>query len=161
MASIGVHLVDAMIDVIGRVTEVHCIVEQRAVQYCPDTTTLMLRFESGVTGVAFCSFAMARNFRLAVYGSQGLAEVLTPTMDVFRFTPAQQGRASHLADAPEPEIVTTPKFNTTTEELAQFGRSIIEGKPYPVPLDHVMHNACVFDAAIESARIKAPVKVPT
>jgi predicted dehydrogenase len=159
MASIGVHLVDAMIDVIGRVSEVHCIVEQRAVQYCPDTTTLMLKFENGVTGLAFCSFAMARNFRVAVYGSQGLAEVLMPTMDVFRFVPAQQGRASHLASAPAPEEILTPKFNTTTEELAQFGRSILEGKPYPVPLEDVMHNACVFDAAIESARVKAPVKV--
>lgn len=159
MASIGVHLVDAMIDVVGSVSEVHCIVEQRAAKYCADTTSLMLRFENGVTGLAFCSFAAARNFRLAVYGSQGLAEVLTPTMDVFRYTPAQQGRASHLARAPEPEEISTPHFNSTTEELEQFAIAVLEGQIYPVPLEDVLHNACVFDAAVESARTRLPVAV--
>ena len=133
--------------------------EQRAAPHCADTTSLIVRFESGVTGLAFCSFAAARNFRLAVYGSQAFAEVLTPTMDLFRFVPAQQGRASHLARASDAEEIETPHFNSTTEELTQFGRSILTGEPYAVPLEDVMHNACVFDAAVESARIKAPVKV--
>ena len=159
MASIGVHLVDAMIDVVGRISEVHCIVEQRAAAHCSDTTTLLAKFENGATGLAFCSFAMARNFRLAVYGSEGFAEVLTPTMDVFRFVPAQKGRASHLARAPEAEEIATPHFNSTTEELAQFANAILTGEPYPVPLEDVLHNAYVFDAAVESARIKAPVRV--
>jgi predicted dehydrogenase len=161
MASIGVHLVDAMIDIIGRISEVHCVVEQRAAPHCADTTSLLLKFENGVTGLAFCSLAAARNFRLAVYGAEGFAEVVTPTMDVFRFIPAVQGRASHLARIPDPEEITTPHFNSTTEELAQFAKAILTGEPYPVPLDDVMHGACVFDAAVESARIKAPVKVPS
>jgi predicted dehydrogenase len=161
MASIGVHLVDSMIDIIGRIREVYCVVEQRAAPHGDDTTSLLLRFENGVTGLAFCSFAAARNYRLAVYGAHGFAEILTPTMDIFRFIPAVQGRASHLSCIPDPEEIRAPQVNTTTEELAAFGRSILMGTPYPVPLDDVMHGACVFDAAVESARTKMPVAVPS
>ncbi|MBI4190476.1 MAG: Gfo/Idh/MocA family oxidoreductase [Betaproteobacteria bacterium] len=159
MAGVGVHLVDGMIDIIGRIREVYCVVQQRADPHGEDTTSLLVNFENGVTGLAFCSLAAARNFRMAVYGSKGFAEVLTPTMDVFRFTRAVEGRASHLARIPDAEEIATPGFNSTTEELAQFARCILSRQPYPVPLGEVLHGACVFDAAVESARIRQPVMV--
>jgi len=159
MAAIGVHLVDGMIDIIGRIREVYCVARQRAGPHGDDTTSLLLNFENGVTGHVFCSSAAARNFRMAVYGGKGFAEVLTPTMDVFRFIPAVEGRASHLARIPDAEEIATPGFNSVTEELAQFARCIIERRPYPVPLDEVLHGVCVFEAAVESARIKRPVMV--
>ena len=160
MAGIGVHLIDGMIDTIGRIEEVYCVVRQRAVAYGPDTTSLLLKFENGVTGLAYCSAAAARNFRFAVYGSKGFAEVLGATMERFRFVPAVEGRASHLAKPPEGEVIETGHVNTTAEELRQFARSIAGGTPYPVPLADVMHGACVFDAAVESARSGRPVRVP-
>lgn len=159
MAGIGVHLVDGMIAAVGRIREVYCVVEQRAVSYGPDTTSLMLKFENGVTGMAYCSSAATRNFRFAVYGSKAFAEVLGATMDRFRFVPAVQGRVSHLAKLPEGELSETPHINTTTEELKAFARAIGEGTPYPIPLDEVFHGACVFDAAVESARTQKPVPV--
>jgi predicted dehydrogenase len=159
MAGIGVHLVDGMIAAVGRVSEVYCVVQQRAVSYGPDTTSLMLKFENGVTGLAYCSSAAARNYRFAVYGSKAFAEVLGATMDRFRFVPALQGRVSHLAKLPEGEVIEMPYVNTTTEELRAFARAIADGTPYPVPLDEVMHGACVFDAAVESARTQRPVRV--
>ena len=118
-----------------------------------------MNFENGVTGLAYCSVAAARNFRLAVYGSEGYAEVVTPTMDVFRFMRAIEGRASHLARTPDAEEIATPGFNSATAELAQFARCILNREPYPVPLAEVLHGVCVFDAAVESARIKQPVMV--
>lgn len=160
MAGIGVHLIDGMIDAVGRIEEVYCVVRQRAVTYGPDTTSLLLKFENGVTGLAYCSAAATRNFRFAVYGSKGFAEVLGATMDRFRFVPAVQGRASHLAKPPEGEVIDTGDVNTTTEELKHFAQAIVSGSPYPVPLAEVMHGACVFDAAVESARTGLPVRVP-
>lgn len=53
LASIGVHLIDAMIDVVGRISEVYCVVRHRAAPYGEDTTSLLLSFESGVTGLRF------------------------------------------------------------------------------------------------------------
>ena len=159
MAAIGVHLVDGMIDIIGRIREVYCVARQRAGPHGEDTTSLLVNFENGVTGLAFCSIAAARNFRMAVYGSKGFAEVLTPAMDVFRFIRAVEGRADHLARIPDAEEIATPGFNSATAELAQFARCILDRQPYPVPLEEVLHGACVFDAAVESARINQPVMV--
>ena len=48
MAGIGVHLVDAMIDLVGPVAEVMCSSVQRAAAHGDDTTSLLLKFESGV-----------------------------------------------------------------------------------------------------------------
>jgi predicted dehydrogenase len=159
LAGIGVHLIDGMIDAVGRIATVYCIVSQRAVTYGPDTTSLMLTFENGATGLAYCSAAAARNFRFAVYGSKGFAEVLGATMERFRFVPAVQGRASHLATPPEGETLETGHVNTAAEELRAFAHAISGGTPYPVPLAEVMHGACVFDAAVESARTGRPVPV--
>ncbi|MDH3314840.1 MAG: Gfo/Idh/MocA family oxidoreductase [Betaproteobacteria bacterium] len=159
MAGTGVHLVDSMIDIIGRIREVHCIAEQRAGPHGADTTSLLVRFESGVTGLAFCSIAAARNYRVAVYGSKGFAEVVGPAMDTFRFIPAAEGRASHLAKIPDAEEIATPGFQSIAEELTQFAACIRAGRAYLVPLDDVLHGVCVFEAAVESARAQRPVAV--
>jgi predicted dehydrogenase len=159
MAGIGVHLVDGMIDIAGRIREVYCVTEHRAGPHGDDTTSLLLKFENGVTGLAFCSLAAARNYRLAVYGSRGFAEVLKPTMDTFRFIPVVAGLASHLARIPEPEAIETPGFNSVAEELTQFAGCIRDGQPYPIPPEDILHGVCVFEAAVESATAKRPVLV--
>lgn len=159
MASIGVHLVDTMIWMVGQVRQVHCVAERRAGPHGNDTTSLLLRFESGVTGLAFCSVVAARNSRVAVYGSEGFAEVLKPTMDTFRFVPAVPGRAGHLARIPEPEVIETPDFNSVAEALMQFARCIRDGQPYPIPVTDVLHGVCVLEAAVRSVETLQPVSV--
>jgi predicted dehydrogenase len=159
MAGIGIHLVDAMLDIVGRIREVYCVSEQLAGPHGEDTTSLLLKFENGATGLAFGSIAAARNFRLAVYGSQGFAEVVKTSMDTFRFIPAVDGQASHLAKIPAAEEIVAPEFNSVAEELAQFARCIRDRRPYPIPLDEVYHGVCVFEAAVESAASKKPVLV--
>jgi len=159
MAGIGVHLVDAMIDLIGPVTEVMCTSVQRATGHGEDTTSLLLKFESGVTGLAFGSIAATRNFRLAVYGAKAFAEVLTPTMDTFRFLPAVEGKASHLAAVPAPETIEHHGVNTAQLELEMFAQCVLERRSYPVPLDEVFHGVCVFEAAVKSAASGLPVRV--
>jgi predicted dehydrogenase len=37
-------------------------------------------------------------------------------------------------------------------ELTAFARAIRERKPYPIPLDEVLHGMSVFDAIVEAAR---------
>jgi predicted dehydrogenase len=157
MASIGVHLVDAMIWMLGRVREVHCVAERRGGPHGKDTTSLLLRFESGATGHVFCSVVAARNFRIAAYGTKGFAEVLTPAMDTFRFVPAVTARASHLAPAPKAEVIETPGFNYVGEALVQFARSVRRSRPYPVSHDDILHGVEVLEAAVRSADRGEPV----
>jgi predicted dehydrogenase len=159
MAGIGVHLVDSMIDIVGRIREVYCVTAHRAGPHGDDSTSLMMRFEDGVTGLAFCSNAATRNYRLAAYGSKGFAEVLKPTMETFRFIPAVQGRASHTAHIPEPEVIEAHGFSSIAEELTQFALCAVNGRAHPIPPEEVLHGVCVFEAAVESARTRQPVLV--
>jgi predicted dehydrogenase len=158
LAAIGMHLVDTMIYIAGRVVEVHGVATHRAVAKGDDTTTLLLRFGSGVTGLAFCSTAAARNYRLAVYGSGGFAEILRPTMDTFHFIPAVQGRASHQAAIPDPETIDMPHVNSVTVELEEFARCVDEQRE-PMPADDILHGVAIFEAAVQSARTGLPVAV--
>jgi predicted dehydrogenase len=151
MASIGIHLVDAMIWMLGRVRDVHCIAGHRGGPHGNDTTSLLLRFESGATGHAYCSVVAARNFRFAAYGTKGFAEVLTPGMDTFRFLPATAERASHLAPLPAAEVIETPGFQSVAETLAQFARCARERQPFPVAGDDILHGVAVLEAAVRSA----------
>jgi predicted dehydrogenase len=136
-----------------------CTSVQRATGHGEDTTSLLLKFESGVTGLAFGSIAATRNFRLAVYGAKAFAEVLTPTMDTFRFLPAVEGKASHLAAVPAPETIEHHGVNTAQLELEMFAQCVLERRSYPVPLDEVFHGVCVFEAAVKSAASGLPVSV--
>lgn len=159
MVSIGVHLVDAMMNMAGRVREVYCVAANRGGPHGADTTHLMLQFESGVTGLIYCSVAATRNHRMAVYGTKGFAEVLKPQMDVFRFIPVVEGHASHLARIPEPEVIEAPGFNYVGKSLTEFARCIREGAPYPISSADILHGVAVLEAAIQSAATNKPVQV--
>lgn len=159
MVSIGVHLADAMMHMAGRVREVYCVAANRGGPHGDDTTHVMLQFESGVTGMLYCSVAATRNHRTAVYGTRGFAEVLKPQMDVFRFIPMVEGRASHLAPPPEPEVIEVPGFNYVGKSLNEFARCIREGGPYPISSDDVLHGVAVLEAATQSAKTRQPVQV--
>lgn len=159
MVSIGVHLVDAMMHMAGRVREVVCVAANRGGPHGDDTTHLMLQFDSGVTGLIYCSVAAARNHRIAVYGTKGFAEVLKPQMDTFRFIPVVEGHASHLARIPEPEVIEVPGFNYVGQSLMAFAHCIRDGLPYPISTTDILHGVAVLEAAIRSAATKKPVQV--
>jgi predicted dehydrogenase len=147
MTALGVHLVDGMIDLFGPIRRVYAEVARRAAPLADDTTDILLRFENGASGHIFCSTAATPNFRLAVYGTQGFAEVLGHPMTTFRLVPA--GGGPHATG--EAEVTQTPDFNTLTAELEAFAASIAAGRPFPTPLDQIIHGVAVFEAIAASA----------
>lgn len=152
MTGIGIHVLDSMIGLFGRVAEVHCIAARRAAPHVEDTTAVLLRFESGLPGLLFCSLATAPAYRMAVYGSKGLAEITKPTLEDFRFTPAPGGG--------EAEASQKPGFDMVQAELAAFAEAASGGKPYPIPLDEIQHGVEAFEAVVRSAQEGGkPVKV--
>ena len=100
----GVHSLDHMIEFAGRVRDVRCVTARVFPGPSDDTTTVMLRFESGATGLLFCSVATATNFCFTLYGSKGLAEISKPTLQSFRFVPT--------SDTPPTGQVTAPPDQT-------------------------------------------------
>ena len=66
---------------------------------------------------------MAPNYRFAVYGSNGLAEILKPTLEDFRFSPKPDPTVGHLAIV-QPQLVRNPGFDTLHAELTAFAACI-------------------------------------
>ncbi|MGA3401130.1 MAG: Gfo/Idh/MocA family oxidoreductase [Acetobacteraceae bacterium] len=157
MTPIGVHLVDGMIDLLGRIRAVTALTERRAAPHGgDDTTSVLLSFESGATGHLFCSVAATPHYRMAVYGTKGLGEVLFHPMHTFRLTPSAD--AGQLSGA-TPEVVETQGFNMLTAELMEFARCVAEHRPFPTPLSDILHGVAVFEAIAQSAETHRTVQV--
>ena len=158
MTGIGIHIVDAMIDLFGPIAEVHCIATRRVAPLVDDTTAVLVKFKSGLSGLFYASFVTIPNYRLAVYGANGVAEVLQPTQDEFRFARLTDPKAGHLAQA-KPEVIVTPGFDTLQAELKEFAAAVREKRPYPISADQVLHGVEVFEAIAKSAKRGGPVAV--
>ena len=157
--AVGVHSLDHMIELAGRVRDVRCVTARNYPGPSDDTTTIMLRFDSGATGLIFCSVATATNFEFTVYGSNGLAEISRPDLSRLRLAPAATAAPTGLVAAPPEQIFEFPGFDMLHTELTAFARAIRDGEPYPVPLADVLHGMAVFEAVVESAKLGGIVAV--
>jgi len=158
--AVGVHALDHMIELAGRVRDVRCVTARTYPGPSDDTTTIMLRFESGATGLLFCSVATATNFEFIAYGSKGLAEISRPDLSRFRFAPIATAAPTGRVPAPPDEIIEHSGFDMLHAEMTAFARAISGGKPYPVPVEDVLRGMAVFGAVIQSAKSGAIVAVP-
>jgi predicted dehydrogenase len=152
LTAVGVHSLDHMIELAGPVRDVQCATGRHFPGSSDDTTTVMLRFASGATGLLFCSVATATNFSFTLYGSRGLAEISKPDLRSFRFVPSSQQPPTGPITAPPGEIAEHAGFDMLKAELTAFARSIREQRAYPVPIDEVLHGMSVSDAIVRSAR---------
>jgi predicted dehydrogenase len=159
LTAVGVHSLDHMIEFAGRVRDVYCVTARNYPGPSDDTTTVMLRFESGATGLIFCSVATATNFCFTLYGTKGLAEISKPNLQTFRFVPGSEHAPTGPVTAPPDEIVEHPTFDMLHAEMTAFARAIREQTPYPVPIADVLHGMAVFDAIVESGKTSKIVSV--
>jgi predicted dehydrogenase len=105
LTAVGVHALDHMIELAGRVRDVHCVTARNYPGPSDDTTTVMLRFETGATGLIFCSVATATNFAFAAYGEGGLAEISRSDLSRFRFVPVSTAPPTGVVAAPPDEML--------------------------------------------------------
>ncbi len=150
--AVGVHSLDNMIEFAGRVRDLRCVTARNYPGPSDDTTTVMLRFDGGATGLIFCSVATATNFELTTYGTKGLVEISRTDLSRFRFAPTATAAPTGAVPAPPNEILQFPGFDMLHAEMTAFARAIRDGTPYPVPIADVLHGMAVFDAAVESAK---------
>jgi predicted dehydrogenase len=159
LTAVGVHALDHMIELAGRARDVHCVTARNYPGPSDDTTTVMLRFESGATGLIFCSVATATNFAFTAYGSGGLAEIFHSDLSQFRFVPVSTAPPSGVVTAPPNEMLEFLGFDMLHAEMTAFARAVRDGTPYPVPIADVLHGMAVFDAIVESAQRRGIVTV--
>jgi predicted dehydrogenase len=159
MTALGVHNVDAMIHLFGQIDEVYASSIRRAVAYdAEDTTSVQFAMRNGMTASLVCSLVTAVSYRLAAFGAKGCAELRTPNLD-FHFTPIPDGPPAGRQTASPPEITEYPGFNGLLAEMEAFADAITGGPAYPIPAEQILHAVSVFEAIIQSAASRQPVRV--
>ena len=108
--------------------------------------------------IAQCRWLLTQNCGLAVFGTKGCGELLTPNLD-FHFTPTPTGPPTGRHAALAPEIIESRGHNTLAAELEAFAAAIEGGPAYPIPPDEILHGVAVFEAIVASAARHQPVKV--
>lgn len=160
MTGRGVHVVDAMLYLAGRVDSVYAQSQRLAQDHgIDDTTSMLFRFAGGTTGYLGTVIATAETWRMQVFGSRGWVEV----GDVEHLTTWQM-RVCHvdpgdLLTHRRPQVVTFPETSTERAELEHFAQAAQRGEPLAVPGGDEEHGVEVLEAIMRSAASGAPVAV--
>ncbi len=148
MTSLGIHALDCMIHLCGRIAEVDARSRRRALPFDIDDTTCMLfDFDNGMTGYLGTMAAGGRLWHMRVFGTDGWAELRG--MDTLVKTPAG-GSQEVIEYAPETSI---------RAELEAFAAAASGGPAYMITPDQMVHGTAVLEAVIASAESGARVKV--
>lgn len=158
MTATGVHNLDALIYLFGKIDEVYCLTRRRVMAHLDDTTTVLIGLANGMTATLYCSLVTAPAYRFAVYGTQGHVELAGRDLEL-RFTPTTERPAAGRHLPAPPEIIRYAGFDAIAAELEGFAAAIVGGRPYPITPDEILHGVAVFEAVVRSAELQRPVKV--
>ncbi|MDP2706763.1 MAG: Gfo/Idh/MocA family oxidoreductase, partial [Burkholderiales bacterium] len=152
MTGRGVHVVDAMLYLSGRIDTVFAQSCRRALDYgTDDTTSMLFRFRNGAGGYLGTFIATAETWRMQVFGSRGWAEVgdvehlTTWGMRVCFVDP------DNLHTHHKPQTISFPQLSTERAELENFADAIKTGHPLAVAAGDEVHGVAVLEAILESA----------
>ena len=153
MTGRGVHVVDAMLYLAGKIDTVHAQSLRRVLDYgIDDTTSMLFRFKNGATGYLGTFIATAETWRMQVFGEKGWVEV----GDVEHLTTWQMrvcfvDRANLNAHR-KPQTITFPELSTERAELEHFADAIKAGKRLAIAGGDEAHGVAVLEAVLESAK---------
>ena len=148
MGAMGIHMVDMAINLFGPLADVRAISIRRAIAIdLDDTTSMLLRFKSGMTGYLATLAATTPTQRIEVFGSKGSVEIRNERS--FTFRPIQG----------EPEHTDYPRVDKERAELEAFAAAAAGKAPYPLPSEDAIHGIAVFEAIVKSAATNKTVAV--
>ncbi len=140
MTSLGIHALDSLIYLCGRIAEVDARSKHRALPFDIDDTTCMLfDFENGMTGYLATMATGGRLWHLRVFGSDGWAELRA--METLVKTPAAGAQ----------EVIDYPPEQSIKAELEAFAAAASGGTPYLITPDEMIHGVAALEAIIASA----------
>ena len=140
MAAMGIHVLDAMIHLLGPISHVTARSSRRVLKApIDDTTTILLDFSSGVTGSLTTIMATATNWRLQIFGSTGWVAMRDQRkLEWSTLNNEVQSRRFETAD-------------TLAMELDAFGKTILGIGEYPVTLSEALAGVAAMHAIARSA----------
>ncbi len=148
MTGPGLHILDALINIAGPVASLSGqVIHPQGLETPIDAASLLLSFEAGQTGLLGCVRGVPNYFRLAVFGTNGWAEM--------------RGFGDlhiHLHD----RHPWSERYDDTLAVgplLEAFGSAVIGEKPFPVSNTSVLQTVAAFEAAIKTLSGDGPQKV--
>ena len=160
MTGRGVHVVDAMLYLAGKIDTVHAQSSRRVLDYgIDDTTSMLFQFKTGATGYLGTVIATAETWRMQVFAEKGWVEA----GDVEHLTTWQLRACfvdrANLAAHCKPQTVVFPELSTERAELENFADAIKAGRRLAIAGGDEEHGVAVLEAALESAKRIATVKL--
>lgn len=140
MTARGIHTLDIMAQLCGRIESTYAISERRVLSLgMDDTTSMLLRFSSGITGYLSTIMATGHIWNVHVFGTKGWAEMRGERTLIF-------------ADLDGEETVTEYEaVDIERAELEAFAAAVNGDASFPVLPDDAVHTTAVLEAIDQSA----------
>jgi predicted dehydrogenase len=148
MTGMGIHMIDQMIGFFGPIIMVHAQSLRRLLTFdIDDTTSMLFRFENGMTGYLGTMTATTMNWRLQVFGSKGWVEIRDENR--FEIRPLEG----------ENEIIEYPSFNSILAEFDAFAAAVTGSADFPVSAEQAIEGIAALEAVNHSVDSGQPVYI--
>ena len=145
MTSLGVHALDCIIHLAGKISAIDAYSTRRAIGFdIDDTTAALLRFENGMTGTLVTMASTAKIWHIRIAGSKGWAEIRdNKTLTVCK----SDGSPEDIVfdDSPYPHM------GSISGEIEEFALAAAGKASYRISPEEMVHNAEVLAGLITSA----------
>jgi len=145
MTSLGVHALDCIIHLAGKISAIDAYSTRRAIGFdIDDTTAALLRFENGMTGTLVTMASTAKIWHIRIAGSKGWAEMRdNKTLTVCK----SDGSPEKIVfdDSPYPHM------GSISGEIEEFALAAAGKASYRISPEEMVHNAEVLAGLITSA----------
>ncbi|HEX6441757.1 MAG TPA: Gfo/Idh/MocA family oxidoreductase [Stellaceae bacterium] len=136
----GIHVLDAFVRMIGPVRVVHArLLAHKPPPDPQDTLSVLLEFDSGVSGTLAAVRSTPMFWRVHVFGRDGSVEALGRTDLVVR----RSGR--------EPEHLRLLNVDSARANLDAFADAAAGRAPYPITMREMVDVVAAFEAIVKSA----------
>lgn len=147
MTLMGVHVLDAMIGLVGPLARVRARSKRQFLTIeMDDTTDASLDFASGATGYLSTMTATSRNWRLQLFGTKGWCEMRGYQQLVLKLDE-------------EVRVLDFEPHDIERAELEAFADHVLADADYPVPLEDVVAGIAALEAINSSCQDGEPVDV--
>jgi predicted dehydrogenase len=140
MTGTGIHVLDSMIRIGGPVRRLRAqLLSQKPPPDPRDTISIMMEFETGISGLLAAVRCTPMFLRLHVFGRNGSAEVIGRNEMVLR------------KGSTEPQHVKFPPNDSVRVNLEAFADAVAGVAPYPIAPQQIVDVVAAFEGIAKSA----------
>ncbi len=156
LAPLGVHAVDAMIDLCGEIDQVYCQSFARVLQgETDDTSSMLFRMKAGMSGYLGMITTTGPGFSFQVFGSKGWLRLEGVTHVAGASSEERRTRlfgTCKFQPIKGPlEVWEAEKLDLTRACLEAFARAAQGGPAFAISSDQIIHCVAASEAIIRSA----------